>query len=278
MIIDGKKIAEEIITQLAAERAELQKVIRVGVLLSEGDAASASFVRIKERVAERLRVELVREQISLDTTTEAALHIVRDSFSDLQGVIVQLPLPPQIATEQVLAAISLRQDIDALNPTIRDLDRPVRPPVAEALAEILTRANVSLRGQTAVVVGAGRLVGQPCAALLRQMGASVSVITQEHGSLDELKTADVVVLGAGNPGFVTPAMLKEGVILFDAGTSLPAARLGEAKTASESNSRVVGDADPDCASVASLFTPVPGGVGPIAIAMLFKNLFALVKK
>ncbi len=246
-------------------------MIKVGVLLGAEDAASASFVRIKERVAEHLQVELVREYVSDETTTEVAVHTVQWVFKDTQGIVVQLPLPPQIDIEKVLASIPQQQDIDAMNPTVRDSDRAVLPPVAAALAEVLTRAG-ALRGQRAVVVGAGRLVGQPCAALLRKLGAQVTVVTQTQGSLDELRTADVVVLGTGNPGFVTPAMLKEGVILFDAGTSQPAT------AASATSAKVVGDADPACADVASLFTPVPGGVGPIAVAMLFKNLFTVLKR
>ncbi len=265
MIINGRDIAEEIIAALSRERDSFGGEIKLGVLLSAGDAASESYVRIKERVAQRLRVTLVREFVSAETTTEVAVHAVQWVFKDLHGIIVQLPLPPQIDTERVLAAITPTLDVDAMNPAVQDSDRAVHPPVAEALAEILTRSNVSLRGQRAVVVGAGRLVGQPCANLLRQMGAHVSVITQTEGSLDQLKTADVVVLGAGNPGMVKPEMLKPGVILFDAGTS-------------ESSGKVVGDADPACADVASIFTPVPGGVGPIAVALLFKNLFTLLKK
>jgi methylenetetrahydrofolate dehydrogenase (NADP+) / methenyltetrahydrofolate cyclohydrolase len=109
------------------------------------------------------------------------------------------------------------------------------------------------------------LVGVPVAQLLKDLGAEVSVVTRNRGSLTDLKEADLVVLGAGDPGFVKPDMLKEGVVLIDAGTS-------------EASGRVVGDADPNCASVASVFTPVPGGIGPIAVAMIFKNLFALAKK
>jgi methylenetetrahydrofolate dehydrogenase (NADP+) / methenyltetrahydrofolate cyclohydrolase len=118
------------------------------------------------------------------------------------------------------------------------------------------------------VVGAGRLVGAPAIELLKDLGAEVSVVTDVHGSLLDLKDADIVVLGAGKPALVKPEMLKPGVVLIDAGTSNPP----------QGGSTVVGDADPRCAEVASVFTPVPGGIGPIAVAMLFKNLFALARK
>ncbi|HEV8666956.1 MAG TPA: bifunctional methylenetetrahydrofolate dehydrogenase/methenyltetrahydrofolate cyclohydrolase, partial [Candidatus Paceibacterota bacterium] len=145
---------------------------------------------------------------------------------------------------------------------ITDTQKLVRSPVAEAVSEVLVRSNVSVQNKTAVVVGAGKLVGAPVAELLRELGANVSVITQNEGSLLDLKTADIVVLGAGEPGLVSPEMLKEGVVLIDAGTS-------------EASGRLAGDASPACAEVASVFTPVPGGIGPISVAMIFKNLFTL---
>ena len=130
---------------------------------------------------------------------------------------------------------------------------------------MLKRTAGEIAGKGAVVVGAGRLVGAPSAWLLKSLGANVSMFTLERGSIEDLKTADIVVSGAGNPGFIKPEHLKEGVALIDAGTS-------------ELNKKIQGDADPACAEKASVFTPVPGGVGPVAVAMIFKNLFDLVQK
>ncbi len=245
MIVDGRDIAESVLAQLESERASFG-ALTLGIVMSEGDKATESFVKIKARAAARLHVELVR--CSPDEIEKALA---------CDGVIVQLPLP---GADALLTALPAGKDLDALGPAPL-----VRAPVAEAVAEVLLRTSVESRGKTAVVVGAGRLVGGPCAALLRELGAEVSVITQTSGSLDALKTADIVVLGAGEPGFIKPEMLKQGVVLIDAGTS-------------ESAGKIAGDADPACADVASVFTPVPGGVGPIAVAMIFKNLFTLVKK
>lgn len=174
---------------------------------------------------------------------------------------MQMPLPAQIDSPAVLKALPPALDVDA----ITEQQSPVRAPVAEAVSEVLVRSGVSAQGKVAVVLGAGKLVGAPVADLLRGLGAAVSVITRDAGSIDDLKNADIVVLGAGDPGFVTPEMLKEGVVLIDAGTS-------------EASGRLAGDADPKCAEVASVFTPVPGGIGPIAVAMIFKNLFVLVRE
>lgn len=262
MIIDGKKIAEDVVAKLNIERPLLPKDVRLGIVLTDGDMATASFVRIKERVAERLGIVVVRETLSPDATTEEAIACVERLAKMTDGVVVQLPLPKSVDTEAVLAAIPLSQDPDVINPDPRV--RMVRPPIAEAISEIFLQSDVAAKQKKAVVVGMGRLVGAPAFELLSDLGAEVSAVTLEQGSLEELQDADIVILGAGKPALVTPDLLKPGVVLIDAGTS-------------EASGKLVGDADPRCAEVAAVFTPVPGGVGPIAVAMLFRNLYALVK-
>lgn len=260
MIVDGKKIAEEIIAELGQNRKNFPPKLCLGVLMGESDAASQSFVKIKERVADKLQVVVVRELLNADSTTEAALRALERLSKTCAGIIVQMPLPPQIDLGAILAALPANLDVDA----ITENQKVVRAPVAEAVSEIFVRAKVSALNKNAIVVGAGKLVGAPVAELLQELGANVSVITQNRGNLVDLKDADIVVLGAGSPGMVTEDMLKEGVVLIDAGTS-------------EAMGRLVGDADPKCAEVASVFTPVPGGIGPIAVTMIFKNLFILAK-
>jgi len=261
MIVDGKKIAEEIIIQLGEMRKNFPPKFCLGVLMGEEDAASASFVKIKERVADKLQVVVIREYLSTASTTIEALRALERLSKTCAGVIVQMPLPPQIDLAAILDALAPNLDVDA----ITDKQTVLRAPVVEAVSEVFVRAGVSAQGKKAVVVGAGKLVGAPVAELLKELGADVSVITRNEGNLMDLKEADIVVLGAGDPGFVKPEMLKEGVVLIDAGTS-------------EASGRLAGDADPKCAEVSSVFTPVPGGIGPIAVAMIFKNLFILAKK
>ncbi len=239
MIIDGKKIAEDILRNIHCEYT-------LGVIMNKENVVSESFVTMKERIAKRVGVRLVR-------------YMPEDIAKALQcdGVLVQLPIEN---ADALLAMVPPEKDVDALG-----LAPLVRPTVAGAVAEIFSRYAVDVSGKKAVVVGAGRLVGAPCATLLRELGANVFVITEKQGSLTDLKDANIVVLGAGSPCMVTPNMLKHGVVLIDAGVS-------------ESKGSVVGDADPACADVASLFTPVPGGIGPIAVAMIFKNLFTLMER
>lgn len=242
MIIDGKKIAEEVLRTLEAE-CKRYKGVTLGIVMEGGNAATNSFVKIKSRIAQRLGIEVRRFS---PAQWDEALRC--------DGVVIQLPIANG---DELIKKLPPEKDVDALGPSPK-----VRPPVAEAISEILVRHNVAAAGKRAAVVGSGRLVGAPAAELLRDTGAKVSVVTTTHGTLEELLDAEIVVLGAGEPGLVTPEMLMPGAIIIDAGTS-------------EQGGKLAGDADPRCAEVASLFTPVPGGVGPIAVAMLFKNLLTL---
>lgn len=239
MIVDGKKIAEEILAGLG----ESLRGRTLGIVVNAGDPATESFVKIKTKVAERLGVEVIRGRLE-------------DIRTMCDAVVVQLPHPD---ADALIPNIPGHKDVDALGDHAQ-----VAAPVAEAVKEVLLREGVGVANKKVVVVGEGRLVGKPVARMLFTMGADVTVVTLEQGSLEELKDADVVVSGAGSPHLIKPEMLKPGVVLIDAGTS-------------ESGGKVVGDCDPSCADVASVITLVPGGIGPIAVAMLFKNLSTLVK-
>jgi methylenetetrahydrofolate dehydrogenase (NADP+)/methenyltetrahydrofolate cyclohydrolase len=239
MMVDGRAIAEDILNGLG----ESLRGRALGIVANAGDPATESYVRIKERVAARLGVEVKKGEL-------AGLLAACD------GVLVQLPHPQ---ASELLMQIPPEKDVDALGSAPK-----VAAPVAGAVREILLRSGVEAHGAKAVVVGGGALVGRPVSRMLCGMGAEVSVVTLEQGSLSQLKDADIVVSGAGSPHLIKPGMLKPGAVLIDAG-------------ASESNGALAGDADPACAEVASVFTPVPGGVGPVAVAMLFKNLFTLIK-
>ena len=252
MIIDGKQIAERVYADLGF------RSLTLGIVIVGSDSVTDSFVRAKERGAAKVGVTVVREVIPESASTEEALAALQSLANKTDGIIVQLPLPSQIDTEKILAAIPPEKDVDGISS-----DPVVRPPVAAAVEEILKQNQVFVSGSNAVVVGSGRLVGKPCAELLLDLDADVTVL-QKGDTLESLKEADVIVLGAGNPGMILPEHIKDGVVLIDAGTS-------------ESSGKVVGDADPSCAEKCSLFTPVPGGVGPVAIAMIFKNLFSLAK-
>ncbi len=263
--VDCKRIAEDIYAELKLKFEKRDRMVKLGIVVVGVNPVIESFVGMKVRAAARLGVEMVRTSLSDTATTEEVVESVQKLVETTDAVILQLPLPKHVDINTALAAVPNEKDVDALNPDILEEERLVHAPVALAIVEILKRSNVKIQGARTVVVGAGRLVGKPSAWLLKSMGAEVSMFTLEEGSIEDLKDADIIVSGAGNPGFIKPEHIKNGVALIDAGTS-------------ELNKKISGDADPACAEKASVFTPVPGGVGPIAVAMIFKNLFDLLKK
>lgn len=267
MRIDGKEIAKGVRDTLALAFATLETPARVTVFVLSEDEATRQYLRIKERTGTTLGAVVSIRRLSESTTTQELIGHIRDAAKASEGIIVQLPLPGHIDTEAVRDALPRSEDIDCLGTAAYgDFEAGtgiIVPPVIAAFKHVLRLNGVKLEGKTVVIVGRGRLVGQPAAVWFERQGALVE--TADSGTTDLsllTKDAEVIVLGAGVPGILTPSMIKEGVVILDAG-------------ASEAGGKVVGDADPVCETKASLFTPVPGGIGPVAIAMLFSNLYTL---
>lgn len=269
MVVDGKQIMGEILRAVRAGVDALDRAPIVRAVAVNPTPATESYLRIKSRKAEAagMRLEVVRlgteagdDEVTTAITTPAA-----------DAVIVQLPLPARIDTQRALDAIPEAWDADMLSGAayarfLAAEPGALLPPVVGAVAEILARAGIDPAGKHAVVVGNGRLVGHPVAAWLTARGAAVTVLDKETFSAgaQALKAAEIVVSGVGSAHFLTPDLLAPDAVLIDAGTS-------------ESNGAIVGDFDPACADLASVFTPVPGGVGPITVACLFKNVLQLVR-
>lgn len=260
MIIDGRSIAEDILSQTREMVGDRE--LRIHAVCVAPTPATLSYLRIKQKAAAKANIDFIVSNLPEDTTTEDVIACIRELPAD--AVIAQLPLPPHITEDTVRDAIPLPEDADVLSSIAYDVflaqEEGARvPPVAAALAEVLVRHNVQIAGARAVVVGDGRLVGRPCAALLKMLGAEVSTVTLEQGSLDDLKSADIIVSGAGSPHLIGIEHVRPGAILIDAGTS-------------ERSGKLVGDINPEAASGALLYTPVPGGMGPIAVACLMRNV------
>jgi methylenetetrahydrofolate dehydrogenase (NADP+)/methenyltetrahydrofolate cyclohydrolase len=269
MLIDGKQIRDEILRDLAQSVATTAHTPTLAIVVVGEDPVIESFVRIKKKTAEKLGIFMREEREGLEATTDTLVERIKRLSADdtIDGIIVQLPLPPSVNAERVLNAVPVFKDIDMLSAEavldFRSMKAPILPPVVGAIKEILDRGRVSVVGKDVLILGHGRLVGRPAELFFRHNGAHVTVIDKPIERLSDItREADVIISGTGTPGLVTPEMLKPGVVFIDAGTS-------------EQGGRIVGDAAPACASVASLFTPVPGGVGPIAIAMIFRNLLVL---
>lgn len=269
MSIDGKAIAAEILAATKGEVAALGRTPVVRAITVAPNAATESYLSIKTARASDAGMTLDIVRLPDVATTDDVVKAVQAPGAD--AVIVQLPLPASLDTKTILDAIPQEKDADVLSGVSRAaFDDGVMgaflPPVVEAVKEILEYVEVEVRDTKAVVIGKGWLVGEPVAAWLTQRGAQVSVLTRESGDLESaLRDADIIVSGAGQAHLIKSSMIKDGVVLIDAGTS-------------ESGGALAGDADPACADVASVFTPVPGGVGPIAVACLFRNVADLLTK
>ena len=269
MIVDGAKIAQAIEEEDMMAIQSLERHPRLRVFTCQPTFATKRFLALKRAHAEKIGVELVVEECTPEITTDVIVEMVRKAVDEADGVIVQLPFPPNIDIARILMTIPASHDVDAIGFEAEGLfaggTALVLPPVVGAISEIIAQYNAEIKGKKAVVVGEGRLVGAPVAVWLTQQGADVQTINKSTKDIGGYtREADILVLGAGVPGLVTPDMIRDGVVIFDAGSS-------------EDTGKLVGDADQACAEKASIFTPVPGGIGPITISLIFRNLLTLIE-
>ena len=282
MMIDGRKMAAEVLARAKARADGLSRRPNVVAIAANESPATRSYLAIKEKRAAEAGCVLEVRRFAEDASTAALRAAVLSAAETAGAVIVQLPLPAGVDTKAVCDAIPPEKDADVLSSAARERfekvgefnspdlaggRQPLLPPVVAAARKIFEENDVDLRAKRAVVLGAGFLVGAPVAAWLAQQGAEAQVLTIETSAEEKaaaLRAAAIIVSGAGSPHFIKPDMLTPGAVLIDAG-------------ASELGGELVGDADPACAEVASLFTPVPGGVGPLAVACLFENVVTLAE-
>jgi methylenetetrahydrofolate dehydrogenase (NADP+)/methenyltetrahydrofolate cyclohydrolase len=272
MIVDGKAIAADIRTRIREAVAKLPRRPELSLLIVRNDPATETFVRMKTRAAEGVGIAIRIRRFSQDAKeTDVREAITAESKDDaVDGIVLQLPLPESMDVDRLTSLIPIGKDVDVLSrdamAKFREGTLSILPPVAGAVQEILKRNDVRVEGADALVVGHGRLVGAPAALLLRHMGAHVTVVDRPVAALESMtKDARIIVSGAGVPNLLRPEMLRDGVVLIDAGTS-------------ESGGTIVGDASPECVARASVFTPVPGGVGPITVAMLLRNCYLVSRE
>lgn len=272
MNINGKEIAEEIKNTLKGRVAKFPRKPKLDIVYVGKNPLIEEFLRIKRRVGESIGAETnlhhFPSSVSQKTLIEEIQKIAVDKNSN--GMIVQLPLPPNFDIEMILDTIPTEKDVDVLSRKNLELfgngKLSIAPPVVGAIIEILKQNKVSVAGKNAVVLGNGRLVGKPAVAWFKQNGAIVTVLDKIDGDPTAfLQKADIIVSGTGSPRIIKPEMIREGVILLDAG-------------ASEDAGEIRGDADYACSDKCAIFTPVPGGIGPITVALLFKNLLDMAEK
>jgi len=273
MVIDGKQLASEIIEELKKEREAIPKKIRLAVVLVGDNPASLSFIKQKEKIAQELNIDFrlyqYPETIKTKELRKKVSAICRVTFN--RGVVVQLPLPASINSQVVLNAILTLKDPDILSEKnlggfyVNRLI--VLPPVIEAIKFLLKKYQIPIEGKIVLLIGRGQLVGKPAALWFINQRATVIVANSKTQNLQDLiKMADIIVSSAGVPNLITGEMVKQGVVIFDSAVVSEAGKLK-------------GDGDFDSLKdKAALVTPVPGGLGPLTVAFLFKNLLELVKQ
>ncbi|HUF28402.1 MAG TPA: bifunctional methylenetetrahydrofolate dehydrogenase/methenyltetrahydrofolate cyclohydrolase FolD [Gemmatimonadaceae bacterium] len=280
-VIDGAAVGRRIREQVKAEVAELiQRGVRPGlaVVLVGDDPASAVYVRSKGRACEEAGMHSITLRLSAETTeAELLAHVdALNADSAVHGILVQMPLPKQIHADTVIRRILPTKDVDGFHPVnvgkllIGERDGFV-PCTPAGVQELLVQCKVETKGMECVVIGRSNIVGKPMAALMIQdrPGANATVTVCHSRTRDmaaHVRRADIVIAAAGRPKLVTGDMLKPGAVVIDVGIN----RVDDKSR--KSGYRLVGDVDFDSVKeVASLVTPVPGGVGPMTIAMLLKN-------
>ena len=278
-VIDGKIVAAKVRDQVAAGVAEMQAKYNytpgLATVLVGQDPASATYVRSKQRMCERLGIRSVGHSLPADATQEEVETLVSKLNADpeINGILVQLPLPKHLNEEAVLNSIDLEKDVDGFHPVnIGRLAMKGREPLfipctPAGCMELLADAGIVTKGAEAVIVGRSNIVGLPMAMLLQKADATVTICHSRTKDLTEhLKRADIVVAAIGWAEMIKGDMLKPGVAVIDVGIN----RVDD--DSKENGYKLVGDVEYDSAAeVAGAITPVPGGVGPMTIAMLMKN-------
>jgi methylenetetrahydrofolate dehydrogenase (NADP+) / methenyltetrahydrofolate cyclohydrolase len=267
MLVDGNAIARDLRAHLAREVREQKMKVSLAVFLTEHSYVIKKFVDIKKRAADDIGIGFEVFETERNETTEDFVRAVLAASRDHDGILVQLPITASVDIDTLRRILPISHDVDVYGFTafqqFKEQRLPILPPVVGAMSEILFRQSISIAGRKVAIVGDGPLVGKPAAVWAEHSGAYVSQVTKSTPNPAEItQDADIVILGAGAPGLLQPDMVKQGVIILDAGTS-------------ESEGKIAGDADPACEEKASLMTPVPGGIGPIAVAKVFENLLAL---
>ena len=286
-ILDGKKISNDIKQEIAVEVTKMkdrgEKVPHLAAVLVGNDGASLTYVGSKVRSCKKIGFESTLIQLPEDTSEEKLLEQVAslNANPDIDGYIVQLPLPKHINEQKVLLAVDPSKDVDGFHPEnfgrmALDMVSFI-PATPFGIMELLRRYNVDTSGKHTVVIGRSHIVGRPISILMSQKGkAADATVTLTHSRTKNLKeftkNADIIVSALGVPDFLKADMVKEGVVVIDVGiTRVP--------DSSEKGYYITGDVDfKEVAPKASYITPVPGGVGPMTIAMLLQNTLLARKR
>lgn len=278
-IIDGKKIAEKIYEQLKKETSELKKnghTITLAVINLGENAASKIYISNKKKMCEKLGINSKIFYLPNDLAEENLLDLIDELNENpkINGILVQLPLPNHIDSKKVIEKIDPQKDVDGFNYinlgkllTKQNGTKFLLPCTAEGIMEIFREENIKLSGKHCVIINRSNIIGKPLALMMLKEDATVTVCHSKTQNLKEIsQSADIVVSAVGKKNFITKDMVKPEAILIDVGINR------------DKNRKVCGDVDfQNVKDIVSFITPVPGGVGPMTVAMLMKNTVKAAK-
>lgn len=285
-VIDGKAVAKQVRDEITAEVSRMREAIGVipglAVILVGDRKDSATYVRNKKKACESVGINSLEANLPEDSTEEEVLKYISGYNDDpsVHGILVQLPLPSHMNEENVLKAVTIEKDVDGFHPlnigclTMRGREPLFVPCTPKGCIELLHRYNVSIKGKRAVVIGRSNIVGTPAAQLLQREDATVTVIHSRTSNPEEItRQADIIIAAVGQANMVRGSWIKPGAVIIDVGIN----------PVEDPNSprgyRLVGDVCyEEAVKVASAITPVPGGVGPMTIAMLLQNTLISAKR
>ena len=269
-IIDGKRISNEVKEDLKKQVEKLTQKgvsLTLAVVLVGNDKASAVYVGNKQKACDYIGIKSLTFEMPEETTEEELLSLVNELNirEDVNGILIQLPLPKQIDEDKVIRAIDPKKDVDGFHPqSVGALSIGQKGYVSctpAGIIELLKRSNIEIEGKECVIVGRSNIVGKPMAMLMLRENATVTICHSKTKDLKEVtKRADILIVALGKPRFITKEYVKEGAVVIDVGIHR------------DENNKLCGDVDyQDVVDQTSAITPVPGGVGPMTIAMLMKN-------
>lgn len=267
-LLDGKALANDILDKLSLKVNRLDAAPNLVVIQVGNDPASSVYVRNKERTAERVGINSETVKLSKHITQDELLEIIDkyNHFTDVNGILVQLPLPKHIDEQVILEAISPMKDVDGFHPlNVGKLNigqKQMIPSTPAGIMELLKANHIELEGKHVVIVGRSNIVGKPLAHLLLEANATVTITHSRTKDLKHLtKLADILVVAVGQSEFITKDYVKTGAVVIDAGIN-------------RTESGLKGDVDfNNVKSKVAAITPVPGGVGPMTIAMLMNQTY-----
>jgi len=281
-IIDGKAIAATIREEIKSEVSTMKTKPGLAVVIVGERKDSQTYVRMKRKACEEVGIESFHAEIPETATEKEVLDVVKKFNADarVHGILVQLPLPKHMDEEKILAAISIEKDVDGFHPenigklAMKGHEPLFVPCTPKGCIELLKRSGVDPSGKNAVVVGRSNIVGMPAAMLLMGANATVTVVHSKTQNPKKIcREADIIVAACGSAEMVKRDWVKPGAVVIDVGTN------GVEDKTKKSGYRLVGDVDyENVRKVASKITPVPGGVGPMTIAMLLSNTLASGKR